>query len=1087
MEEKILEYIKELTYRCNTINKGFIYLLTDSNFSFDKYNEYLIYSSPSSTKQLQELFKTSEISEEKQNYFFRHINNFFMLNEKYDLLQKYINVTSSLCAYLDNPISYIISILNKNFKNPQMYVSVFSSSKFTYLFYNQLSFLKKENIDFISKIKIEKSLFEQDNLFIYDKLNYYFNNINISTITFEKVISDVCNIYLKSIEDKSVFPSLKSSNENIIVNDPNKKKEEIDKLNDSNSKKENNIANKTSAILNSFFNPENSYIDSTYNKYKEMTEKLKYDSKDCRTLKSILYALTYILKDKDNKDFNAVKYMQNIINADVGWAVGDENNKEASFYGESDIAKFFYGYYSYMTGKENPYTELINNKIIKDMDYNAIMINKYFKDNGFANFGFTNEKLQEIYNILVNFKELVKVIDSPISLSGGIDNFIAGFVSSIMNSAANMLDFSLSSLVKELFYVEIITINKKRYSLAQIYNYVNFIKLIFERTADFKDISYIDREEFVNQAYVLLGINKDSLMKIGYLAYDLDMNANAGLSMYNEKLFLNQDERIFTLRNDLKLLYSLIQFGIQKKSVLSGDINFEKRFIYGDEYSVKDILEYLTDTEIYYVFTLYNINPWTLDDKLGSLTNEEILKFNKELMTIDGVYNHHINTFYNIYLDKNPNSIYNEMDDYDFKNTKYKTLISNMYNYYRKILKYNKQQLDIIIFESNDISDIDDFFVRFLPSISELMKTLGQNSDSLQSIAKFLDYILTFISEILFRNLFIETKISINRLLKKYTDSMFEKLNSYTSDEEITFNLNFGESKLMQSVDLLIDLIEKSNFNFFSISSCFGGAVNSNGGYDPMEEDSLVFNYGHNSISRNEFFDDGESIDNSYSGANTDKNIDINSDEQIYKNDEDKIKETIIYPTSEENKKIYYENGNIIIEKNDGTKEIIVSKNDINDINISYVEFPKIVEKNLSNDEYSQLIEIRDYINNITNKKLQYLNKQLTIVKNNLNIERNKTNPNYNNIKNFNKTIQKLTSLINDVKKENRIIESDNNTESTITIKDFNQNTFNSSEKNYSSLDNFFKNKKEILKEINEIIMDNNVTLTNYQITQLLK
>lgn len=1089
MNDKIVEYIKELTYRCNTINKGFVYLLNDKEMMFNTYNEYLSdYEKTDSNKELLKTFKSDDIALSQQNYFFRHLNFFFNINEKNSIKDKYACILSSICAYLDNPINYIVSVLNRNYQKPQNYTSVLKSQKFIYLYSNQLNSLKKTNYNLLNNIKIERSIFSSENIHIYSQLSYYFNNINVNQVTFASIVSDICDIYIKELENKSKLPNLSIVGDSIIVSTQNseKKKEEIEKMASGYSvTKKITFNENNSAILNALFNPENSYISSTYDKYKEMCEKLKYDSKDCRTIKTVIYVLTYIMKDKD---FNAAKYMTNILNSDIGWAVGDENNKEPSFYGESDIAKFFYGYYSYMTGKENPYTDLINNKIVKDMDYNAMLINKYFKENGLANFGFADDKIKQVYNILVNFKELVKLFDSPITLTGGIDNFIKGIISSIMNAAATTVDFSISAIVKELFYAEIIPINKKRYSLSQIYNYVNFIKLILEQTADYKEVSYIDREEFINQAYALLGIKKDSLAKIGYLAYDLELNENASLIMYDDRLFQNQNEGVFTLRNDMKLLYSLIQFGIQKKSVLTGDPYYESKFIFGNEYSVKEILEYLTETEIYYVFTLYGINIWTLDDKLGALTNEDILNFNKELLTIDYIYDHHANNFYNVYLDKSPNRVYEEMEAYDFTNTKYKNLVDGMYNYYRKAIKYNKQQLDIIVFESNDISEIDDFFVRFLPSTIELMKTLGQNSDSIQSIAKFLDALLSFITDVLFKNLFIEVKISINRLLKRYTDSMFEKLDSFSSGStEISLDLSLSESKLMQSIDLILKMIETGNFNLFSIQTCFNGNISYNeGGYDAMEEDSLVYNHGHNSISRNDFVDDtDDSIDKSYDGANTDKSVKIEV-EEIYKSNDDKIKETIINHSTQENKKIYYENGDIIIEKKDGTKEIVVSKNDKNDINISYIEFPEIAEKNLSENEYDQLIEIRDYIRNITNKKLQYLNKKLSLAKNELNIELNKAKPSYNNIKSINKTIQDLTEQINDVKKENRILETTNDV-STVVIKDFNENTSESSESIYNTLDNFFKNKKEILKEVNEVAIDNDVTLTNYQITQLLK
>lgn len=1081
MEDKgsLSIYLNELLYRCNTINKGFIYLLKDKEFVFDNYKniDYEI----SKINELIDNYGYKDLEENQQKYFFKHSYIFFK-NNSFNSNEERVSIISSIAAYVDSPLDYIITILNRNITNPSKITIPLKTDHFKKLLSYQLNANERNiNLEKLSYSVFQAS-FPSDKQYLYIKINNVIKEN--SNTNFFYIIKLICNIYEKDAESKTELADLKITVSNNIISTGNlsdKKKEEIDKLNK--PTKDINIGGKFNGVLNEFFNPAESYIDKVYDKYKLLSEKMYYDSKDCRTIKSILYLATYILKNKDNKDFKAAEYMNNIINADVGWAIGDENNKKSSFYGNSDIAKFIYAYYPYMTGKENPYTNLIDNKIVKEMDYNAIMINKWFKDNGFANIGLNNDKLKDVYNLLVNFKEIVKVIDAPISLTGTYENFISGIISSMLNSAATTLDFSLSSVVKSLFYVEIIPLNNKRYSLANIYNYINFIKLILRNAGEYDSIDYIDREEFINQAYDVLGINRDSLKRIGYLAYDSELNDILTLS-YNEKLFKNEDNQIFTIRRDLKLLYSLIQFGIQKKSVLTGDIHFEDKFLYGDEYAVNDILNYLTDTEIYYIFKIYNINMWALDDNLGSLNYEDIFNFNKDLLYIDGVYDHHNTNFYNVYLSKSPNKLYEEMEDYDFKNTKYEILISNMLNYYRKILKYNKEQLDIIVFESNDISDIDDFFVRFIPSITELLKLFGQNASSIQKIADFLDDILLFISERLFKNLFLNIKIDIKKMIKKFTDDMFKELSISEDKTNITIDFNFGESKFMQGVDLMINLIEKGNFNFFSIQSCFDEVSEVEGIYDPMEYDDLIFNHGHNSISRNEFFDDtNNSLDKSYIGSIEKEPIkeDKNNSSQVNKNT---IYDTIIEPSYSENKKIYYENGNILIEKNDGTITTVVSKNDRTNLDYSYIEFPDIVEKLLSQNEYQQLIEIRDYIDNITNKEIQSLNKQLTETNDKLKLEMNKNNPNYNVIKNLNKNIQELTSAIDNAKKENRILSTEQN---AVVIQDFKNTPSNHSEILSSSLDDFFKKKKEILKEVNDVVIDNDVVLTNYQITELLK
>ena len=1080
------DYLTTIYSGADPLTKGFVSLLNDQNKILDQYTDVVKkYHSTSEVDKLLREYKINDINDEKQKYFLKHLNIFFKIENKYSIKDKRMNILSSLLAYSNDPINNLFNFLNKKIKQTSLndYLNILQSKSFSILYENQLLILKKNNSIYYKNFIVNKDLFDENNYKLYKSLDVYIKNINLHKKTFNNILIKICDIYNQFSQDETPLEDIK-----IIFSDEDDNKKTsniIDKIINEEVKPVSN-----DEFINSLFNPIDSYITSMFDKYNELASKLTYESKDCRIIKSILYVITYVMKDKN---FDAAKYMKSMLNSDIGWAVGDENNKEPSFYGDSEFAKFIYGYYPYMTGKENPYTDLIDNKIIKQMDYNAILINQYFKNNGLKNLGFDDDNVQKIYNLLVNFRKMVKIIDSPISISGTADNFIQGIISGIMNSAATMLDFSISGIAKGLFYTEIIPINSKKYSLAQVYNYINFIKLILQNSGENKEVSYIDREEFINQAYVLLGINENSLMKIGYCAYDTDLNEAASLNMYDDSFYQNDNDMIFTVRNDLKLLYSLIQFGIQKKSVLTGDLNFEKKFIYGNEYAVRDILEYLTDTEIYYVFKLYLINPWTLDDNLGSVNNKEIYDFNKKLLNIENFHDHHSNAFYNLYLNKSPNSIYEEMESYDFRNTKYKNLINSMFNQYRKILKYNKKQLDNIVFESNDITDIDDFLVRFLPSIIELIKLLGITSVNFETIINFLDYLLTFISNILFRTLFVEVKVAINEKLKRYTEKLLKPIEEFKigDGKEIKMDFNFGESKFVQSIDLIIDMIERGNFNLFSIQSCFeNNTSHYDPNYDPMENDDLVFNGGHNSISRNEFFDDTiNSLDKSYDGANTDNDINIEfiskDNNKIYY-EKDDIKDAIVDTSSKDNNKIYYEKGNIIIEKSDGSKNIIVSQNDKVNIDYIYKEFPSVSDKILSNNEYEQLIEIRDYINNITNQQLTYLSKQLTLTKEKLKVEYSKQLPSYTEIKKLNKNIEELTSAINDVKKENRILESDND---VIIIKDFsntNNNTLNTTQNYYSNLNEFF-NKKEILKEVNEVISEQEISLTNYQITQLLK
>lgn len=1100
-----ISYINELTYRCNTINKGFIYLLKCDK---DPLEEYEMYCSKSIILNDIEKFSFKELSDDKAQYFFKHVNLYFdhFLNEKkiiFSTHDKYASILSSITAFVDNPLNYIFNVLANNNNDKDIVYSLKTQMFKSLLYYQLENNNNKKYIIYNPDEHIHSENINKDFSTVFQKIKDRFKVLKKSSLI--ELIYIMCDEFKRYNTEKNNNISLQGNNnlttENIIETKPENKDESLSEIKkDEKNESIDKDVHKSfkDNLLNNFFNPMHAFVEESYDKYKALREVMTYDSYSCRAIKTVLYIATYLLKDKENKDFKAAQYMNNLVNADIGWAVGDENNKNPSFYGDNELAKVIYGYYSYMNAKENPYTDIIGNKIIKDMDYNAMLIHKYFKEHGTMNMGLDNDQLKEVYNVLVNFKEIVKIIDSPISLSGTYDNFISGIISSILNSVALSLDFAISELVKSLFYAECVTINNKMYSISQVYNYLNFIKLVLENAGEYEQINHIDKQEFIDEAYSILGIDQSSIKKTGYLAYSKDVNHIASLNLYDGRLYKNSDEIQFTARVDLKLFYSLIQFGIQKKTVLTGDVNYENKFSYGDEFAINDILNYLTETEIYYIFTLYNINLLRFNDNFKRYDEEEIDEFNKTLLFIDVQFNHHSTDFYNLYLLKNPSILNKDLNEYGFSKLNYNILINSMKQYYFRVLKYNKKQMDSIVFEANDISDVDDFLVRFIPSITELLRLLGQDSKSIKAIANLIDAFLLFISEVLFRNLFVNVKGEIHRLLKKITDTAMEKLNKFlkkSKDEEseqkqevqyeLVLDPDFGSSRIMQAVDLIIKAIENGKFNLLSVESCFKHVSAKDSIYDPMEFDDLIYNYGHDIIIRNDFADNTiGSLDKSYIGAiQTDKK---EENKNIFEN----MKDTTVDIIKNTYNKIFYENGEIKLEKKDGSTVTVVNKNDMSNNYVTNSKDVVISEKKLSQDEVKQLIEIRDYIQNVSSQELLELNKQKAIEEEKLKQEMQKPIPNFSFIKNIKKKIDKLTSQINDVKTKNRIKTNDDTL--NVTIQNFDNNfnsTLNSNpEKDRQmTLYEFFKNKKEVLKEINKVAINNEVILTNYQITELLK
>lgn len=1096
MNNQEKDYLYNLNLICNPLEKGFAGLLFDKNNEFSKYDNIVNnLNKKTDINNMIDEFGTDKIDKNKLRYFFNHLNSYFILTEKYSLTDKRLNILSAITCYVDNPFNYIVNFLNKKINSSSLeeYIQIFNSNLFYYSVSNQFKFYKINSRYFPNEIFIDKNLFTNIDISIYKKIDNLFRVYKVDNEKdFKIILEKITKIYSEFNRSSTPLPTINSSEINNTNGKVNVNGKNIKLENESdNVEKEQSLSDKINDTLwNSFLNPDGEYIKKAYERYKKLSERLEFDSPDCRVLKTVLYTLSYFTKDTNIK---TSKYVEDIINTNSAWAVGSEKTDDSSFYGNSDIGKYFSTYYAFMNNEENPYSDIINNKLYSEMNLSAMALHNYFKEHGILEFDLANESINKIYNLLVDIRDIIKILDEPINISSGTGNYIKGLISGIMNSAATMLDFAISSAVKQLFYLDVIPIGKNKFSIASIYNYLAFLKIVFESVDDDMKIEMIDKEMFINEAYKVLGIDHTTIERIGYGAYNEELNREYQFEKYYSFLFPNDNGTNFILSNDLKLLYSLIQFAIQKNSYLFGDINYSKKVNYGDPNQINTLISSLTSLEIFYVFKLYNIKAFNLDDKIGNMDRKDLLEFNRNLLFITNLYPHDSQDFYKLYLDENKEELNKSFSNTKFKDTKYKELITSMYNFYIKVLKYNKKELEEMFLQINNATDIDDFLLRFLPSIVEMMKTLGQNNSSIKYIVKFIDSIMKMISTLLFANLFVEIKKGINDLLKRFTEDMFRSIDKKVNDivDKFSFNssnldidLNLGELSSVRAIDKIIKMLELGKFNLFDIDNCFINSDNEYSGYEPMEEDRLIFTDGPSVVGQSDFITfPNNSGNNEYFEDFKKPNI-FDKDKVIENN---KIFDTVLQknPILSENKKISYSDGNIILEKENGEKQIIISKNDVSSDDKIVIKYPDVVSQNLSKDEFKQLIEIRDYIDNITNQELINLNKQLKDYKEELSIEMNKVNSNYSTIKKLNKIIQKLTAMINDVKTKNRILQSDIVENDPITIKDFNNDS--NQETNYSNLDSFFKKQKSILKEVNHIVMDNYIPLTNYQITNLLK
>lgn len=697
-------------------------------------------------------------------------------------------------------------------------------------------------------------------------------------------------------------------------------------------------------------------------------------------------------------------------------------------------------------------------------------------------------------------REVITILDTPITLGGDLSNRLKGLVSSLTNSAATIIDLSLGELAKQLFFIPVIPIGENKYSLSDIYNHINFIRMICEN-ADSLEIGTIDREEFVEQAYNYLGIDKTSISKIGYYAYDRDLNAFFPIIGYSDNMFRNSYGNLFTVKDDLKIFYSLLQFAIQKHVYTSGDVSFTVNFNYSSKHLINNTLSSLTVLEVFYIFDLYGVNFYTLKDELKDMDNEKMLNFNHKLFNLTNAYNHKGISFYEEYVQLEKNILYEQMLGHDFRNSNYKAFINAMMNYYYKVIEYNKKILDSSMFNANNISDIDDFFLRFIPSIIELAKTFGLEVKTFKQIASLLESLCSLISDTLFKNLYLNLRVNLTEMIKRYTDDMFNKIKPTLDslDDKFTIDLELGNNRFVKALDKIIYLLEQGgSIDLNIIDRCFKGidfdsddddGINYGDGVirDPETDYDINTQYPENPdydgwMGEPDKWEDDLHLYYEDEHFNVDKSVQENFDKihDEYKNPSYESQDNSNYESQDNSNsnskdKIIYENGNIIIEKPNGDRDVILTPDD------NHHSYTEDTYQKLPNDEFDKLVNIRDFIENVRDKELVHIQNLIKKEEAKLENELNKKLPNYNIIQNINKNIKDLTEELESVKNKNRTLYSE-----SIVLKSLDSDKNQDEINNYSYLNEFF-NKESILDEVEEIVIENDSPLTNYQITELLK
>ena len=861
-------------------------------------------------------------------------------------------------------------------------------------------------------------------------------------------------------------------------------------------------------LLNdNLFNEVNAYIKKRLEIYNQYIESLNFSKLDCRIIRTVLYWITYFGK----ASHQATLHMDNIKNADVTWAVGTEKETKASFYGNSKLAKAFSSYYAYMNATHNPYKRIINNKEHEQMDANAIAIHKLFGTLGLD--ALDIEGIVKNTKIVRDIIEVIQILDQKLVVNVNIGDYINGFVSSMLNSVAQLLEFTISMSFQQLFFLKIIPFNGKKISLSDLYNYVNFLKILVENIDNAQKLSEINEESMMESALNSLGLNVVQFREIGWGAYDSKLNSSSGIVFFinTMKKSYKNSKTYWTCSEDLPVLYSLIEFALEKKAY-NGDYYAKKNIILSSENEIYDLVSYLTKEEI--AFVLYKLNVDISSESTGYYVNDDFIKkTNRNLNTsllrgmFDGV------------------KLYEEYKNFSFEHLKkivnekpflekYSVYISKMLEEYFKVVKFNREAITKTTFVDKDLGEFDDFIMRFLPSILEFAKFLNLEEETKEALVELLDKILNIITSLLFEKVLLELKRQIDMLLKQVTTSFEKSVDELTEkiglkNTAVEFDLGLGLTPLIGSMKETLELIDEFiNKLPRAILPCF-----INGGYgeneallipkkryrdnpdespthgSPVEPDLPDKNekpdykkpsewkvYYINKSGTPVLFQPHKAGKHEYSRIVTNARQ-VESIDRIIEEKED-IPTNRVY---RDNKvELVYQSGKRekILEKKSliQKKGYIIKKKTIGDI-----------EQILSEDNIKRLKEIQSFLDRINNIDYYEKIRERNQLKNKLNLEYSKAMPDMNEIKEIEDSIGKLTDYINNAK--NYSILNNKNKDDEIQLFNINnKKKIEFDEERYKDLDEFFTQKIQVLKETDEFLQDEeNTYLSTYQITELLK
>ena len=1100
----------------NKLENNFDFLFNDKDFELDKYLNKRLYSN----KEFQ-IFKKNfpfNFDEKRLLYIFEHSQQFAEI-KNFNIQEYYLRIVKSELK-TTKKINGFIKILS----NMPDKVSL---DGFCEIF-NQDEFKKFINEIPLAEFNLEIDILKEDDKFALKLLNNRVKNFTDDGSKLNYILNNISDLFYKQTNIENEKKEIETSY--VFNTSYNFKKEKPDYYltltgNSEDAKYYSEQINPeiikfwTQFNKDNFFNPVNKYLDEKLKSYNKYIETLRFDSNDCRMIKTILYWLTYLGAGNSY----AKEHMNNIKNAKSNWAIGTEKSNNPSFYGNSKFAKALSSYYSFITAEQNPYKKIINNKEHQNMDKNAIALHRLFGKIGLEALNI-NGVIDNI-GILKDIATIIDELDKKLIVNVNLGSYIKGFISSIVNSVVQLLDFSITNTFQQLFFLKLLPINGKKISISDLYNYLNFIRFLIENIDNTEKLNSYNKDFLINESLNKLGVNIAQFREIGFGAYDKKLNSTSGIVFFIDKLqkSYKNNKTYFTVFEDLPILYTLIEFALEKKA-FNGDYYAKKNIIFGSQDEVNALLTSLTIEEVCFVLKKFDIDLFN-ENKYYYIDKKFIQKINNSINTnilrslLEGT------ELYKEYKETNFYNLKEESQNTAFLKY-YSRFIDIQLNEYYSVMEFNKKAITETTYEDQDLGDFDDFLTRFLPSIFEIAKLFGAEKATKEELLSLINMLMNFITSIMFEKVLIQLREQINNTISHVQEEFFKAIDKKTEklrhlDTQVEIDLGLGQIPLIKSmlktinfIDEFIEKIPKS------IIPCFV-----NGDYEEAEkilierkrkyEGNLPEFRNDENIEQEKNNQDNDDIEYNkskqeiiyhYLDGNQKKVIfnekernnilnKINNKYNDYKT-EKTITETIISKQEDVPLKIVYKNGKVELIFKSGKREIILNNNEKkirtlgekeHYLNIKPID--KEIEKILSKDSVQRIKEIKNFLDRINNLEYYSTLKEIKNLKKQLNNEINKPLANNNEVKKIRENIKNLTFKLENVKK-NSILNTINKNEEIELINFKNNNEININKDMYRNLDEFFNKKIEVLKEVDNMLSDtkNKETyLTTYQITQLLK